>query len=69
MNLIQKQQIDKQQFSIFLRDLSLSLNINLKHMIEDSVRGENEMNKKKKNYNKKKKVVIKKKRLNYSRTK
>ena len=55
---ISQQNIDKQKLSIFLRDLSVNGKVNLKHMIEDSVRGENEMNKKKKNYNKKKKVVI-----------
>ena len=33
-----KQQIEKQDFSIFLRDLASTLNINLKHMIEDNIK-------------------------------
>ena len=49
MNTLQKQKIDKQQFSIFLRDLASSLNINLKHMIEDSVK-KDDQTKQKKNY-------------------
>ena len=62
MNTLQKQKIDKQQFSIFLRDLASNLNINLKHMIEDSVKKEDQI-KKKKNYHKQKKKVVKKKDL------
>ena len=57
------QTIDKQDFSIFLRDLSKTLNVNLKHMIEDTVKIENTEDKKKKNYHKSKKKVVKKKDL------
>ena len=64
MNFIQKQKIDKQQLSIFLRDLSSNINVNLKHMIEDSVEKYEHKNKKKNyNKNKNKKKVIKKKDL------
>jgi len=63
LKTLQKQNIDKQDFSIFLRDLSQSLNINLKHMIEDSVKGYDNKNKGKKNYHKGKKKVVKKKDL------
>ena len=34
-----KQKIEKQKLSVFLRDLSGDLNVNLKHMIEDNIRG------------------------------
>ena len=37
-DIILKQNIDKQQLSIFIRDLSSNLNVNLKHMIEDSIK-------------------------------
>ena len=56
-----KQKIEKQDFSIFLRDLASTLNINLKHMIEDNIKIEEKP--KIKNHNKKKKVVVKKKDL------
>ena len=36
-SFLSRQNIDKQQLSIFLRDLSKNLNVNLKHMIEDCV--------------------------------
>ena len=35
---LQWQDIEKQQLSIFIRDLSDSLQINLKHLIEDSLK-------------------------------
>ena len=63
LKTLQKQNIDKQDFSIFLRNLSQSLNINLKHMIEDSVKIYDNKNKGKKNYHKGKKKVVKKKDL------
>tara|TARA_Y100000817_G_scaffold295601_1_gene270489 strand:- start:4927 stop:7686 length:2760 start_codon:yes stop_codon:yes gene_type:complete len=63
LKTLQKQNIDKQDFSIFLRDLSQNLNINLKHMIEDSVKVQSKQKKEKKNYHKGKKKVIKKKDL------
>ena len=68
LKTLQKQNIDKQDFSIFLRNLSQSLNINLKHMIEDSVKIYDNKNKGKKNYHKGKKKVVKKKRFNYQGT-
>ena len=35
MTSVQWEQIDKDQFNVFIRDLSLHSNTNLKHMIED----------------------------------
>ena len=35
MDLLQWQQTDKNQFAVFIRDLSQNLN-NVKHMVEDS---------------------------------
>ena len=62
--ILTKQNIEKQQFSIFIRDLSSHLNINLKHIIEDIIyRKEDEILKNKKNKNKNKKKKIKKKDL------
>jgi superfamily II RNA helicase len=63
MKHLQKQTIDKQDFNIFLRDLSIDLNTNLKHMIEDSIIKNNitnKENKNKKNYHKGKKHIKKK---------
>ena len=61
-DIILKQNIDKQQLSVFIRDLSSNLNVNLKHMIEDSIK--NKGGKRGKGKGKKgKKVVIKKKDL------
>ena len=37
METLLKQNIDKNNFNIFIRDLSINLNINLKHIIEDSI--------------------------------
>ena len=59
--MILKQKIDKNNLSIFIRDLSSNLSINLKHMIEDSLKEEKNNNKNKKKN--KKKIVIKKKDL------
>ena len=43
MLTIHKQKIEKQDLSIFLRDLASTLNINLKHMVEDNIqKNENE---------------------------
>ena len=61
MYSIHKQKIEKHDFSIFLRDLASTLNINLKHMIEDSCKDGTINETKKKNYQKKKKQVLKKK--------
>ena len=57
--ILQKQNIDKNNFNIFIRDLSTSLNINLKYIIEDILNEEN-MNKKVV-HKKGKKPVLKKK--------
>ena len=64
-DLILKQNIDKQQLSIFIRDLSSNLNVNLKHMIEDSIKNKGGGGGKgeRKGKGKGKKVVIKKKDL------
>ena len=45
--------VNKQNFSLFIRDLSQTLNSNLKHIIEDTFKDENKLNNKK-NHNKKK---------------
>ena len=37
MDLLQWQQTDKNQFAVFIRDLSINLN-NVKHMIEDTTK-------------------------------
>ena len=63
-HFISRQDIDKNKLSVFLRDLSTDLNVNLKHMIEDTIIKVDEKNKKEsKNYQrgKKKKPVMKKK--------
>ena len=61
MKTLQKQEINKQDFAVFLRDLSSTLNVNLKHMIEDCIiKKDTDDKKKKKNYHKGKKVVKKK---------
>ena len=61
-SFLSRQNIEKQQLSIFLRDLSKNLNVNLKHMIEDCViskKKEDEINSKK--HTSKKKPIMKKK--------
>ena len=61
MKTLQKQEINKQDFAVFLRDLSSTLNVNLKHMIEDCIiKKDTDDKKKKKNYHKGKTVVKKK---------
>ena len=62
-DLILKQNIDKQQLSIFIRDLSSNLNVNLKHMIEDSIKNNKGGKGKGEKGKKRKKVVVKKKDL------
>jgi len=42
MDYLTKQNIEKQELSIFLRDLSADVNTNLKHMIEDMYKKEEE---------------------------
>ena len=37
MEILTKNNIDKQNFSLFIRDLSETLNTNLKHTIEDTL--------------------------------
>ena len=54
------QDLDINNFNVFIRDLSSSVNNNLKHMIEDL---DKENNIPTKSHNKNKKVVIKKKDL------
>ena len=63
MKFIQKQDINKLDFSVFLRDLSLTIDVNLKHMIEDTIIPDEEKKSKKKNYHKGKKKIVKKKDL------
>ena len=61
MDILLKQDIDKNNFNVFIRDLSSSLNTNLKHIIEDTLKTDVPI--KSKNIKKGKKVVIKKKDL------
>ena len=61
MDILLKQDIDKNNFNVFIRDLSSSLNTNLKHIIEDTLKTDVPI--KSKNKKKGKKVVIKKKDL------
>ena len=61
MDILLKQDLDKNNFNVFIRDLSSSLNTNLKHIIEDTLK--KEVSIKSKNIKKGKKVVIKKKDL------
>ena len=51
------QKLDNNNFNVFIRDLSSSVNTNLKHMIEDSDK-ENKINPKKNNKPKKKDLII-----------
>ena len=44
MDILTRQKIEKQELSIFLRDLSADVNINLKHMIEDKYKSEEKAN-------------------------
>ena len=62
-NMLYKQKIEKQKLSVFLRDLSSDLNVNLKHMIEDNINSKNESKKKKGKGKNNRKDVIKKKDL------
>lgn len=64
-DIILKQNIDRNDLSIFIRDLSSNLNVNLKHMIEDCLKTDVKNDKKndKNKKNNKKKQVIKKKDL------
>ena len=48
MDFLTRQNIEKQELSIFLRDLSVDVNINLKHMIEDKYKKSEKENVKKK---------------------
>ena len=63
MEFLTKNNIDKQNFSLFIRDLSETLNTNLKHTIEDTLNEDTLNNTLNKNTlkGKKKKVVKKKK--------
>jgi superfamily II RNA helicase len=56
MDILSKQIVDKNNFNVFIRDLSSSLNTNLKHIIEDTLKSEPEKPKGKKG----KKPVVKK---------
>ena len=61
MEFLTKNNIDKQNFSLFIRDLSETLNTNLKHTIEDTLNEDTLNNTLKESKGKKKKVVKKKK--------
>ena len=58
MDLLHWQQTDKNQFAVFIRDLTKNLN-NVKHMVEDSFKAEQKPKHSKKGKNKK---VVKKKK-------
>ena len=57
MDVLKKQNIEKQELSIFLRDLSTDVNTNLKHMIEDMVLDKNRKEEKGKKSSKKKIII------------
>ncbi len=59
--MISKQNIDKTQLSIFIRDLSENINFNLKHLIEDYFINNKINDKNNKNHKNNKKIIIKKK--------
>ena len=40
MDLLSKQTIDKNNFNVFIRDLSSTVNTNLKHVIEDTLQND-----------------------------
>ena len=63
MDSLQWETINRNEFNIFMRDLSLTTNTNLKHMIEDmnNEKQKNREQKQKQKQKKKKKVVMKKK--------
>ena len=61
MDILTKQNIEKQELSIFLRDLSADVKINLKHMIEDMYKKDEKENIKKKGKKSKGKPPMKKK--------
>ena len=54
--------VDREQFSVFIRDLSQSVNTNLKHMIEDSEKenasAKPELSKNKKKVSKKQQIIM-----------
>ena len=60
-NMLTKQKIEKKKLSVFLRDLSSDININLKHMIEDYIIQEKVQPKKKGKGKNNRKEVLKKK--------
>ena len=65
MTSVQWEQIDKDQFNVFIRDLSLHSNTNLKHMIEDldkatPIQSDNKNKNKNKNKKQKKQIIKKK---------
>ena len=59
MEFLLKQNIDKNNFNVFIRDLSSNLNTNLKHIIEDTISNK-KSEKVHKNTKKGKKPVMKK---------
>ena len=61
METLQWETIHKNNFAVFIRDLSESLNINLKHMIEDLDKETQDLSLDKKSKKHKKKKHIKKK--------
>ena len=61
MDFLTKNNIDKQNFTIFIRDLSETLSTNLKHTIEDTLNEDKRNDNSKKKHKKNKKVVKKKK--------
>ena len=60
MDLLTKNNIDKQNFSLFIRDISLTLNSNLKHIIEDTINDDKKVNVKKGHKGQKGKKPVKK---------
>ena len=63
METLTRQSIEKQSLSIFLRDLSYDIKINLKHMVEDLLESKKQSVKDTYQINKKKPKPLKKKEL------
>ena len=61
MEFLTKNNLDKQNFSLFIRDLSHTLNSNLKHIIEDTIKDDTKDNVQKGHKGQKKKNPVKKK--------
>ena len=65
-NVTSLNNVNKTKFSLFIRDLSQTLNSNLKHIIEDTFKDENKLNNKKiiiRNLLRKKQILLLKNKI------